>query len=77
MLVVSAMLLAAVNVPVQVMPPSPLVKVPTVPFCTVRSAAVRPVTASEKVMVTVEVPPEFRLVLATTTVAVGGVSSGT
>ncbi|MNV82872.1 hypothetical protein D3C71_1766350 [compost metagenome] len=76
-LVVSAMLLAAVNVPVQVIPPSPLLTALSVPLATVRSALLKPATASEKVMVTSEVAPEFKLVLATTMVAVGGVTSGT
>ena len=43
----------------------------SVPLAMVRSALVKPVTASEKVMVTSEVSPTFSAVSATTMVAVG------
>ena len=45
----------AVNVPVQVTPPSELVKVPSVPPATVTSLFAKPVTASLNVIVTVDV----------------------
>ncbi|MNO58418.1 hypothetical protein D3C76_489780 [compost metagenome] len=43
----------------------------SVPLLTVRSAVVKPVTASEKVIVTTEVSPTASAVSATTMVAVG------
>ncbi|MOA64808.1 hypothetical protein D3C78_1909810 [compost metagenome] len=43
----------------------------SVPLATVKSAVVRPFTASLKVMVTVLVSPAFNAVSATTMVAVG------
>ena len=71
MLLVSEMLPAGVRVAVQVIPPSEELGVSTLPFATVRSPAVRPDTASLKVIVTVEVSPAARAVSATTIVAVG------
>jgi hypothetical protein len=53
-LVVSVMLAVGVNVAVQVMPPSLLLTALRVPLAMVRSALVKPVTASLKVMVTSE-----------------------
>ncbi|MNM42279.1 hypothetical protein D3C81_531110 [compost metagenome] len=60
-----------VRMAVQVMPPSLLLTALKVPLSMVRSALVKPVTASEKVMVTSEVSPTLRAVSATTMVAVG------
>ena len=65
------MLLVGVSVAVQVMPPSLLLRPLRVPLATVRSAVVKPLTASLKVMVTSEVSPAARLLSATTMVAVG------
>ncbi|MNI77391.1 hypothetical protein D3C73_1336820 [compost metagenome] len=48
----SVTLLVGVKVAVQVMPPSALASVLRVPLATVRSAVVKPDTASLKVMVT-------------------------
>ena len=59
----AAVLLAlGVRVAVQVMPPSPVVRVERLPFGTVRSAAVKPMMASVKVKVTVAVSPIFSAV---------------
>ena len=60
-----------VNVPVQVIPPSLLVTALNVPLAIVRSALVKPVTASLKVNVTSDVSPIFSAESATTMVAVG------
>ena len=60
-----------VNVPVQVIPPSLLVTALNVPLATLRSALVKPVTASLNVNVTSDVSPIFSAGLATTMVAVG------
>ncbi len=60
-----------VNVADHVVPPSLELTALSVPLAIVRSALVKPVTASEKVMVTSEVSPIFRAVSASTTVAVG------
>ena len=65
------MLLVGVSVAVQVMPPSLLLRPLRLPLATVRSAVVKPLTASLKVMVTSEVSPAAKLVSATTMVAVG------
>ena len=65
------MLAVGVNVAVQVMPPSPDVTADSVPLSIVRSALVRPVTASLKVIVTSEVSPACSASSATTIVAVG------
>ena len=60
-----------VKVAVQVMPPSLLLTAVNVPLAIVRSALVKPLTASEKVMVTSEVSPALRVGSARTMVAVG------
>ncbi|MNN69494.1 hypothetical protein D3C81_1852840 [compost metagenome] len=70
-LLVSEMPVDGVKVAVQVTPPSLLLKPLNVPLATVRSAVVRPVTASLNVIVTSEVSPTFRAVSATTIVALG------
>ncbi|MNV39333.1 hypothetical protein D3C71_1309090 [compost metagenome] len=70
-LVVSLMLADGVKVAVQVMPPSLLLTALRVPLAIVRSALVKPLTASLKVMVTSEVSPILSAVSATTMVAVG------
>ena len=57
------------------MPPSVEATAVNVPFGTLRSALVKPVTASEKVMVTVAVSPIFRAESSNATVAVGAVVS--
>ncbi|MNI25872.1 hypothetical protein D3C73_795510 [compost metagenome] len=67
----SAIPASGVRMAVQVMPPSLLLTALKVPLSMVRSALVKPVTASEKVMVTSEVSPTLRAVSATTMVAVG------
>ena len=51
-----------VKVTVQVMPPSEEARLESTAFGTVRSAVVKPVTASAKVKVTVAVSPIFRAV---------------
>ena len=56
------MLALGVRVAVQVMPPSPVVRVERLPFGAVTSAVVKPVTASAKVKVTVAVSPIFSAV---------------
>ncbi|MCY1456951.1 hypothetical protein D9M71_742050 [compost metagenome] len=53
------------------MPPSLLLIALNVPLAMVRSALVRPLTASLKVMVTSEVSPILSAVSATTMLAVG------
>ncbi len=70
-LVVSLTLAVGVKVAVQVMPPSLLLTALRVPLARVRSALVKPLTASLKVMVTSDVSPIFSAVSATTMVAVG------
>ena len=60
-----------VNVAVQVMPPSDELTELSMPLAIVRSALVKPVTASLKVKVTSEVSPAAKAVSATTMVAVG------
>ncbi|MNC62199.1 hypothetical protein D3C75_1122000 [compost metagenome] len=69
-LLVSVTLVAGVKVAVQLML-SLVLRPLSVPFCTVKSARVRPVTGSLKTMVTVLVSPMARLLSATTMVAVG------
>ncbi len=69
-LVLSVMLLVGVNVAVQTMLLL-VVTVLRVPLTTVRSALVKPDTASLKVMVTCEVSPMLRALSASTMVAVG------
>ncbi|MNO76508.1 hypothetical protein D3C76_675820 [compost metagenome] len=76
-MVASVMLAVGVKVPVQVMPPSPLLTEVKVPLAIVRSALVRPVTASLKVMVTSEVSPTLRAVSVNTMLAVGRAVSTT
>lgn len=66
-----------VKTPIQVMPPSLLLNTEIAPFGIDRSSAVKPVTASEKVIVTSEVSPAFKAVSAMTIVAVGLVASTT
>ncbi|MNK79826.1 hypothetical protein D3C87_995040 [compost metagenome] len=70
-LLVSVMLAVGVSVAVQVMPPSLDATLLKVPLAMVRSALLKPLTASLKVMVTVEVSPALSAVSATTMVAVG------
>ena len=60
-----------VNVAVHVTPPSAELTADNVPLAIVRSALVKPVTASEKVIVTELVSPLDRELSATTIVAVG------
>ncbi|MNF87617.1 hypothetical protein D3C84_700870 [compost metagenome] len=60
-----------VKVAVQVMPPSLLLTALKVPLAMLRSALVKPLTASLKVMVTSEVSPAVSEVSASTIVAVG------
>ncbi|MNF87618.1 hypothetical protein D3C84_700880 [compost metagenome] len=74
-LVLSVMALVGVKVAVQVMPPSLLLTAVKVPLAMVRSALLKPVTASENVMVTSEVSPILSAVSATTMVAVGATVS--
>ncbi|MNZ49524.1 hypothetical protein D3C78_672950 [compost metagenome] len=70
-LVASVTVLAGVKVAVQVMPPSLLLTALRVPLATVRSALLKPLTASLKVMVTRLVSPMRKAVSATTIVATG------
>ncbi|MNJ58502.1 hypothetical protein D3C77_541350 [compost metagenome] len=70
-LLVSVTAAVGVRVAVQVMPPSALLKPLNTPLATVKSAVVNPVTASLKVMVTVDVSPMVSEVSATTMLAVG------
>ncbi|MNZ58205.1 hypothetical protein D3C78_762070 [compost metagenome] len=69
-LVASVMLALGVKVAVQVMPPSLLLTALKVPLAMIRSALVKPLTASENVMVTSEVSPILSEVSVTTMVAV-------
>jgi hypothetical protein len=64
-----------VYVPVQVVPPSLELSEETAPLATVRSAVVKPVTASLKVMVTVAVSPAASAESDSAMVAVGRVES--
>ncbi len=64
-----------VNVLVQVIPPSPLLTVVSVPLTMLKSVLLKSVTASEKVMVTSEVSPALKAVSATTITTVGAVMS--
>ena len=70
-LLVDVRLAVGVKVAVQVVPPSLLLTALNVPLATVRSALVKPVTASLKVMVTWLVSPTLSAVSATTMLAVG------
>ena len=74
-LVASVVPAVGVNVAVQVIPPSPELTALSVPFAMLRSAFVKPVTASLKVNVTSDVSPTFKLLSATTILDVGGVVS--
>ena len=56
-LLASVVLTVGVSVAVQVMPPSPDVRLESAAFGALRSAVVKPVTASVKVKVTVAVSP--------------------
>ncbi|MNC12769.1 hypothetical protein D3C75_604950 [compost metagenome] len=71
----SAMLAVGVKVAVQVTPPSLLLTALRVPLAMLRSALLKPLTASLKVMVTSEVSPTLKAVSATTMVAVGNTVS--
>ncbi|MNN79951.1 hypothetical protein D3C81_1966380 [compost metagenome] len=71
----SVMLLVGVKVAVQVMPPSLLLTVLNVPLAMVRSALLKPLTASLNVIVTNEVSPIFSAGSDTTMVAVGSTVS--
>ena len=62
---VADVLAAGVRVAVQVIPPSDELRPLKAPLPTVKSAPVRPVTASLKVMVTAEVSPAVRVVSLT------------
>ncbi len=70
-LLVSLTLLPGVRVAVQVIPPSALARPLRLPLATLRSATVKPLTASLKVMVTSDVSPARKALSATTMVAVG------
>ena len=70
-LLLSVMLAVGVKVVVHVMPPSLELTALKVPLAMVRSALVKPVTASLKVIVTSDVSPIVRLLSATTMLAVG------
>jgi hypothetical protein len=70
-LVASVTPAVGVNVAVQVVPPSLEVTLLRVPLAMVKSAFVKPVTASLNVKVTPEVSPTVKRLSATTTVAVG------
>ncbi|MNV94502.1 hypothetical protein D3C71_1893070 [compost metagenome] len=74
-LLVSVMLAVGENVAVQVTPPSLELTALNVPLAMVRSALLKPLTASEKVMVTPLVSPAFNAVSAITMVAVGSTVS--
>ena len=70
-LLASVTLALGVRVAVQVMPPSLLARLLRPPLATLKSAAVKPLTASLNVTVTVAVSPIRRAVSATTMLAVG------
>ncbi|MCY1544333.1 hypothetical protein D9M68_802100 [compost metagenome] len=70
-LLVSVTAALGVRVAVQVMPPSALPKPLNKPLATLKSAVVNPVTASLKVMVTIEVSPTASTLSATTMLALG------
>ena len=70
-LVASVTLLVGVKVAVHVIPPSEEDTDDRVPFAMVKSALVNPLTASEKVIVTVAVSPIFSAVSESVIVAVG------
>ena len=80
-LVASSISLVGVKVPVQVTPPSPLLTGVNVPLARVISVLSKLFTASEKVMVSVEVSPTFSalsdmITLETTGAAVSVVATG-
>ncbi|MNF88145.1 hypothetical protein D3C84_706320 [compost metagenome] len=70
-LLVSSTLAVGIRVAVQVIPPSPLLRLLRTPLATVKSPMARPLTASLKVIVTVLVSPAASAVSATTMLAVG------
>ena len=70
-MVASSTPLVGVKVAVQVIPPSEEDTEDRVPLAAVKSAVVNPVTASEKVIVTVAVSPAFSAVSDSAKVAVG------
>ncbi|MNP67828.1 hypothetical protein D3C76_1637040 [compost metagenome] len=70
-LVASTVLAAGVNVAVHVTPPSDELTALIVPFGIIRSALLKPVTASENVIVTSDVSLAVSDVSATTMAAVG------
>ena len=70
-LLMSLVLAVGVKVAVQVMPPFTEATAVSAPLAIVRSALVKPVTASLKVIVTSDVSPAFSAVAVTTIVAVG------
>ena len=72
-LVGSVMVFVGVNVAVHVVPPSLLLTVDSVPFATVRSALVNPVTGPLKVKVTKDVSAMLKALSETTMVTVGDV----
>ncbi len=63
------------KIAVQVIPPSHGLILLKVPFAAIRFALVKPVTASEKVIVTVDVSPAFKAVFVTVMFAVGATPS--
>ena len=64
-LLASVVLTLGVSVAVQVMPPSPVVRLDSAALGAVKSAEVKPFTASEKTKVTVAVSPMRRAVSLT------------
>ena len=70
-LLAAVVLVVGVKVAVQVRPPSAVLTVLRVPLATVRSLLLKPVTASLKVMVTVEVSPAISALSDRVMVAVG------
>ncbi len=74
-LVASVILAVGVKVAVQVVPPSALLTALRVPLAIVKSALLKPVTASLKVRVTSEVSPTLNALSATTIEAVGRTES--
>ncbi|MNZ49526.1 hypothetical protein D3C78_672970 [compost metagenome] len=73
----TVVLAEGVKVALQVRPPSLLLTADNVPPITVRSALLKPATASLKVMVTFDVSPTFSAVSLRLMVAVGGTVSRT
>ena len=62
---------AGVKVAVQVLPPSAVATAESVPPCTVKSALLKPLTTSLKVMVTAAVSPALSVDLSNAMVALG------